>query len=129
MGQAAYVPECLDCGACCFSNLATYVRVGGDDYQRLGEKASDLTEFHGNRCYMRRSMGTARPSLSIAQRGASYVESTQIGLPLVAISRGDPRLAKGRFIPRGKDPRWPYAPYFDVRPTVRPRARSHCVAS
>jgi uncharacterized cysteine cluster protein YcgN (CxxCxxCC family) len=47
------VPECLVCGTCCFSKLENYVRVSGDDYARLGERATDLTRFDGNRAYMR----------------------------------------------------------------------------
>jgi Fe-S-cluster containining protein len=47
------LPECLQCGACCFSKLATYVRVTGDDHARLGEHAEHVTVFVGNRCFMR----------------------------------------------------------------------------
>jgi Fe-S-cluster containining protein len=47
------VPECLACGACCFSWLETYVRVTGDDYSRLAERAHDLVSWAGNRAYMR----------------------------------------------------------------------------
>jgi Fe-S-cluster containining protein len=47
------VPECLACGACCFSRLETYVRVTGDDHARLGERAGELVRFDGNRAYMR----------------------------------------------------------------------------
>ena len=47
------VPPCLSCGACCFSNLETSVRVTGDDYERLGELAERLVHFVGNRAYMR----------------------------------------------------------------------------
>jgi uncharacterized protein len=46
-------PECLSCGACCFSQLDSYVRVTGDDHARLGEHAERLANFIGNRCYMR----------------------------------------------------------------------------
>lgn len=45
--------DCQQCGACCFSDLPTYVRVSGDDHARLGGHADALTTFHGNRCYMR----------------------------------------------------------------------------
>ncbi len=45
-------PACLTCGACCFSELANYVRVAGSDHARLGEQADQLTHFEGNRCYM-----------------------------------------------------------------------------
>jgi uncharacterized protein len=47
------VPDCLDCGVCCFSQLATYVRVTGDDHARLGDRAGSLVVFEGNRAYMR----------------------------------------------------------------------------
>jgi uncharacterized protein len=46
------VPECLDCGACCFSTLETYIRVSGDDHARMGELAERYTRFIENRCYM-----------------------------------------------------------------------------
>lgn len=45
--------DCQDCGACCFSRLATYVRVSGDDHAALGDEADALTHFVGNRCFMR----------------------------------------------------------------------------
>jgi len=45
-------PSCLACGACCFSQLASYVRVHGADHARLGAAVDDLTHFDGNRCYM-----------------------------------------------------------------------------
>ena len=47
------VPECLDCGTCCFSQLPEYARVFGSDHERLGEHADALTHFIGNQCYMR----------------------------------------------------------------------------
>ncbi|HEX5660997.1 MAG TPA: YkgJ family cysteine cluster protein [Polyangiales bacterium] len=50
-------PPCLACGACCFSRLATYVRVTGEDYTRLGDEAERVTTFVGNRCYMRMEHG------------------------------------------------------------------------
>ncbi len=46
-------PPCLSCGACCFSNLATYARVDGADHLRMGDRADELTLFIGNRCYMK----------------------------------------------------------------------------
>lgn len=45
-------PDCLLCGACCFSQLPEYVRVLGDDYERLGDAAEALTTWHGVRCFM-----------------------------------------------------------------------------
>jgi Fe-S-cluster containining protein len=47
------VPECLDCGTCCFSRLDDYVRVTGDDYSRLGDQAEALVWFDSNRAYLR----------------------------------------------------------------------------
>jgi Fe-S-cluster containining protein len=49
----ARVPECLTCGTCCFSLLPNFVRVTGDDYSRLAERAEDLVWFDGTRAYMR----------------------------------------------------------------------------
>lgn len=46
-------PECQKCAACCFSQLARYVRVTGDDYARLGEVAESYVCFIGNRAYLR----------------------------------------------------------------------------
>lgn len=51
--MTAAPPPCLECGACCFSNLETAVRVTGDDHERLGAAAEHLVHFVGNRAYMR----------------------------------------------------------------------------
>jgi uncharacterized protein len=56
-GPEGETPDCLACGACCFSRLDTYVRVTGDDYTRLGDDAEPLTVFVGHRCYMRMEHG------------------------------------------------------------------------
>lgn len=45
-------PDCLLCGACCFSDMPHYVAVLGDDHQRLGDLAEELTTWHGTRCFM-----------------------------------------------------------------------------
>jgi len=45
--------DCTRCGACCFSELPEYVRVFGCDWDRMGDRARSLTEFIGNRCFMR----------------------------------------------------------------------------
>lgn len=50
-------PECKACGTCCFSQLDAYVRVTGDDYTRLAERAGDLVWFDGIRAYMRMADG------------------------------------------------------------------------
>lgn len=50
---AGDIPECIDCGVCCFSTLPEYLRLSGDDHGRIGERAEELTHFIGNRCFMR----------------------------------------------------------------------------
>lgn len=47
------VPECTDCGACCFSELPEYVRVFGLDWDRMDERAQTFTDHRGDRCFMR----------------------------------------------------------------------------
>ena len=47
------VNPCLSCGACCFSELETYVRVSGDDWARLGAEAGRVAHFIGNRAYLK----------------------------------------------------------------------------
>ena len=50
-------PDCLRCGACCFSPSDTFVRVSGDDWARLGADAPRLAQFIGHRAYMRMEGG------------------------------------------------------------------------
>lgn len=48
--------DCTSCGACCFAAAAgalRYVRVTGDDHERLGDHADDLVVFEGIRAWMR----------------------------------------------------------------------------
>lgn len=47
------VPECLECGVCCFSRLETYIAVTGDDYSRLARRTDELVRFDGNKAFMR----------------------------------------------------------------------------
>lgn len=51
--------DCLRCGVCCHSNLDTYVRVSGDDWERLGAEAERVAHFIGNRAFMRMKAGAA----------------------------------------------------------------------
>lgn len=60
--------DCLRCGTCCFSDLPTYVRVTGDDHERLGDAADSLVHFEGNRAYMRMEDGHCA-ALGIAPNG------------------------------------------------------------
>ena len=48
---------CLRCGVCCFSRLDTYVRVSGEDWERLGADAGRVAHFIGNRAYLRMEDG------------------------------------------------------------------------
>jgi uncharacterized protein len=45
--------DCRTCGVCCFSTLDRYLRISGDDYERLGEDAEAMVRFIENRAYMR----------------------------------------------------------------------------
>lgn len=47
------VPECVDCGACCFSTLPEYVRVFGVDLDRMDDRARSYADFVGQACFMR----------------------------------------------------------------------------
>lgn len=49
--------DCQRCGVCCFSALTTYVRVTGDDWTRLGDKAETFAHFVGHRAFMRMQDG------------------------------------------------------------------------
>ncbi len=49
--------DCLNCGVCCFSKSATYVRVSGADWTRLGAEAEAVARFVGQRAYMRMEDG------------------------------------------------------------------------
>lgn len=49
----AGVPECVDCGCCCFSLVPEYVRVFGIDLDRMDDRARAFTDFDGHRCSMR----------------------------------------------------------------------------
>jgi Fe-S-cluster containining protein len=51
------IPECLQCGACCFGEGERYVPVTGDDHARLDDDAERLTVFFGIRCFMRMEQG------------------------------------------------------------------------
>lgn len=52
-------PDCLRCGACCYSPSDRFVRVTGADWTRLGEAAERVAHFigRGNEAYMRMAGG------------------------------------------------------------------------
>jgi Fe-S-cluster containining protein len=63
------LPECIECGVCCFSTLDRYVEVKGSDYARLGDNAEPLVHFIGNRAYMRIADGhCAALAVDVEQR-------------------------------------------------------------
>lgn len=63
------LPACLACGTCCFSLLDTFVRVSGDDYARLAERAEALVWFDRNRAYMKMSDGHCSALMLDARSG------------------------------------------------------------
>ncbi|HTQ42984.1 MAG TPA: YkgJ family cysteine cluster protein [Polyangiaceae bacterium] len=90
-------PPCLECGACCFSDLETSVRVTGDDYERLGAAVDDLVHFVGNRAYLRFAEGhCAALRIEASGRFVCRVYETR---PDVCrdLERGSPQCAAERF--------------------------------
>lgn len=85
------LPECLACGACCFSRLDAYVAVTGADHARLGERADDLVTFRGNRAFLRMVDGRCA-SLALALSTRELVCSVYELRPEVcrALERGSP---------------------------------------
>ena len=84
---------CLSCGACCFSQLDTYVPVRGDDHARLGDRASDLVWFDGNRAYLVMSDGRcAALVLDVAGEKPRFVCSVYEDRPATCreLVRGSP---------------------------------------
>jgi Fe-S-cluster containining protein len=91
------VPECLVCAACCFSELEDYVRVTGDDYERLGEAAASLVRFDGFRAYLRMIDGHCAALVAEPASGrlvcSAYTSRPEICREL---ARGSPHCAAER---------------------------------
>jgi Fe-S-cluster containining protein len=87
--------DCLRCGACCFSQLPTYVRVTGDDWVRLAGAAERVAHFIGHRAYMRMSDGhCAALAVRVDDAGApEYFCSVYAKRPQVCrdLARGSPQ--------------------------------------
>jgi uncharacterized protein len=83
------VPECLACGTCCFSRLASYVSVTGRDHARLAERAEELVWFDGNKAYMRMLDGHCA-ALRIETRTGRFVCGAYVLRPEVCrdLARG-----------------------------------------
>jgi Fe-S-cluster containining protein len=102
-------PECLSCGTCCFSGLETYVRVSGDDFERLGSQAEPLTAFVGNRAYMRMIDGHCA-ALRVDRAARRFVCTIYEARPEICrvLERGSPEClgeiaTKGERPPRALD--------------------------
>lgn len=57
MSRPVVPADCLYCGVCCHSRLDTYVRVTGDDWERLGGEAERVAHFIGHRAYLKMDQG------------------------------------------------------------------------
>jgi Fe-S-cluster containining protein len=66
------VPECVECGTCCFSTLPEYVRVFGGDWERMDDVAHTYVSFDGNRAFMRLEDGHCA-ALVLEPAGRRYV--------------------------------------------------------
>ena len=73
MSAMAIPADCLNCGVCCFSKSATYVRVSGDDWTRLGDDADRVARFVGQRAYMRMEDGHCIALQPSSRRGQAPV--------------------------------------------------------
>jgi Fe-S-cluster containining protein len=104
MSEPAEPPECLACGACCFSTLPTYARVDGDDHARLGEDAERLVAWIGNRAYLRLEDGRCA-ALAIDARDGRFVCTVYDRRPRVCreLERGSPA-CEGERASKGERP-------------------------
>lgn len=77
---------------CCFSELATYVRVSGDDYERLGDLGETLVHFVENKAYLRMIDGHCA-ALVIDVENAAFVCSAYDVRPSICrdLDRGSPQ--------------------------------------
>lgn len=90
MSSPPAVPDaCTECGACCHGEGPRYLPVSGDDHQRLGDAAEDLTQFIGNRCYLRLVDGhCVALQLDVQGRAFSCAVYEQRPTPCRALERG-----------------------------------------
>jgi uncharacterized protein len=90
-------PECLSCGACCFSTLDRYVPVSGDDHARLGDDAERLVVWIENRAYLRLEEAHCA-ALAIDVARARFVCTVYERRPQVCrdLERGSPACAGER---------------------------------
>lgn len=83
--------DCLHCGVCCFSRLDAYIRVTGDDWERLGPAADRVARFIGNRAYMRMEAGRCA-ALRVERETGRYFCTIYAVRPQVCrdLGRGSP---------------------------------------
>jgi hypothetical protein len=95
MNPAPPPAGCLACGACCFSQLPTYVRVSGADWSRLGERAEAVAHFIGHRAFMKMSGGHCA---ALEVRRGGYFCRVYADRPRVCreLERGSPECAAER---------------------------------
>lgn len=98
--------DCLRCGVCCFSRLETFVRVTGEDWERLGEAAGIVAHFVGNRAYMK-MLGEHCAALEVRPTPAGAVEffcTVYASRPQACrdLARGSPHCAGERALKRGR---------------------------
>ncbi len=101
------MPECLECGVCCFSDLEGFVRVWGADYERLGRSAPDLSVFIGNRCFMRMVDGHCA-ALELSPDTGAFVCSIYGQRPQICrdLERGSAECAGERSLKGDRPTRW-----------------------
>lgn len=86
--------DCLSCGACCFSQLPTYVRVTGEDWSRLGDRAESVAHFIETRAYMKMRGGhCAALSIGEGPAGREFFCTVYERRPQVCrdLARGSPQ--------------------------------------
>ena len=101
--QSDEAPPCLSCGACCFSELERYVRVSGDDYARLGDRAAELVHFDGHSAFMVMAQGRCA-ALKLDAKAHAYRCDTYETRPQICrdLGRGSPQCAAERELKAGR---------------------------
>jgi Fe-S-cluster containining protein len=84
-------PDCIACGACCFSTLRRYVPVSGDDYARLADHAERLVTWNENQAFLRLEDGHCA-ALAIERATGRFLCTVYESRPQVCrdLGRGSP---------------------------------------
>lgn len=96
--------DCLSCGTCCFSDSETYVRVSGEDFARLGDRAGALVAWVGNRAYMQMRDGHCA-ALRVEAEAGSFLCTAYEVRPQICrdLERGSPE-CEGEIAAKGTRP-------------------------